>query len=295
MFKINELKENDFSIVELSNASKTSIAKIYLNEGARVADLKLNGKIIIEEQANFEYKNSYASAILFPFAGRVENGAYSFKFDDYQLDCNDNNNAIHGLVYDKTFEIFEPEEHQNNCSVTFNYYEKKPLAGFPFNYFLSVTYTLFETHLNTRVTVKNIDSKAFPFTLGWHPYFKSSNLNESSLALSSTQKAVYNANMVAQNLEDSVFEGEIELKDHQLDDCFILKNDYVVLKTPDYNLKISADAKKNYYQVFTPEKLPLIAIEPLTGVSNNLNNKIGLQVLEPDATYVQNWDLKLVD
>lgn len=46
MFKINEIKENDFSILELSNASKTSIAKICLNEGARVVDLKLNGKII---------------------------------------------------------------------------------------------------------------------------------------------------------------------------------------------------------------------------------------------------------
>lgn len=295
MFKINEIKENDFSILELSNASKTSIAKICLNEGARVVDLKLNGKIIIEEQTNFDYKNSYASAILFPFAGRVENGAYTFKFDDYQLDCNDNNNAIHGLVYDKTFEIFEPEEHQDNCSVTFNYYEKKPVVGFPFRYFLSVTYTLFESHLNTRVTIKNIDDKAFPFTLGWHPYFKSSNLNESSLVLSSKQKAVYDANMVAQILENSVFDGEIELKDNQLDDCFVLKDNYTVLKTPDYNLKISADAKKNYYQIFTPEKLPLIAIEPLTGVSNNLNNKIGLQVLEPGTTYVQNWELNLVD
>lgn len=295
MFKINEVKENDFSIVELSNASKTSIAKICLNEGARVVDLKLNGKIIIEEQANFEYKNSYASSILFPFAGRIENGAYTFKFDDYLLDCNDKKNAIHGLVYDKTFEIFEPEEHQDNCSVTFNYYEKKPVVGFPFRYFLSVTYTLFESHLNTRVTIKNIDDKAFPFTLGWHPYFKVTNFQESFLALSCDKKAVFNENMVTEKLADYNFEGEIELKDNQLDDCFVLKDNYTVLKTPDYNLKISADAKKNYYQIFTPEKLPLIAIEPLTGIPNNFNNKIGLQILEPEATYVQNWELKLVD
>ncbi|WP_334056287.1 aldose 1-epimerase [Polaribacter sp. P097] len=295
MFKINVLKEKENTVVELSNKDKTAIAKIGLNEGARLVDLTLNNKTVIEEQTNFDYKNSYASAVLFPFAGRIENGAYQFKFDDYQLDCNDKNNAIHGLVYNKTFEIFEPEEHQDNCSVTFNYYEKNPVDGFPFTYFLSVTYTLFESHLNTRVTIKNIDDKAFPFTLGWHPYFKVTNFQESFLALSCYKKAVFNENMVAEKLADYNFDGEIALKDARLDDCFILKHNKAILKTPDYHLKITSDASKNYYQVFTPKKLPLIAIEPLTGVANNFNNNIGLQVLEPEATYVQNWDLELVD
>ena len=39
--------------------------------------------------------------------------------------------------YDKTFEVFEPEEHQDNCSVTFNYFEKNRSNGFPFKYFIS--------------------------------------------------------------------------------------------------------------------------------------------------------------
>lgn len=293
MFKINKLKENDFTIVELSNTSKTSIAKICLNEGARVTDLKLNGKIIIEEQANFEYKNSYASAILFPFAGRIENGTYSFKTKEYQLNRNHKNNAIHGLVYDKPFVIASLEEQQDCCTVALEYQEIKPQAGFPFTFLIAVTYTLYANKLITAVKINNIDTKAFPFGLGWHPYFKIEDLENTTLRLNCLKKAVVNSEMIPTHLEETMITKPISLKEVHLDDSFLLKENKVALETPTHGVQIIANKPPFYFQIYTPNNLPLVAIEPLTGLPNNFNNLMSLNVLAPNESYVQDWTVQL--
>ncbi|TXD54126.1 MULTISPECIES: aldose 1-epimerase [unclassified Polaribacter] len=296
MFTIQHIKENGLRFVALQNASKTTTAKICLDQGARLQELKFNEVILIKEQADFDYKESYASSILFPFASRIQDGKYSFLDTAHQLECNENGkNALHGLVYDKKFELFEPEEHKDNCSATFTYYEKNVSKGFPFTYFFSVTYTLLENDLQVRITVKNTAQKPFPFTLGWHPYFYSDSLAESVLSFKSDQKVVFDENLITKNVVACSTPKTFKLKDKQLDDCFILKDNKVSFTTATYKIEISSDSKKNYLQLYTPKDRPIIAIEPMTGVSNTFNNKIGLQVLEPEKTYVLNWNLKFIN
>jgi aldose 1-epimerase len=200
---------------------------------------------------------------------------------------------LHGLVYDKKFELFEPEEHKDNCSATFNYYEKNLSEGFPFTYFLSVTYTLFEEGLKVRITIKNTDTKPFPFTLGWHPYFYSDNLSESSLDFNSDEKVKFNKSMITKKIVNHKSPKILKIEDKQLDDCFILNDNKVAFITPSYKMEIYTDSEKNYLQLYTPKEKAIIAIEPMTGISNSFNNKVGLQVLEPNKTYVLNWNLKL--
>jgi len=48
-----------------------------------------------------------------------------------------------------------------------------------------------------------------------------------------------------------------------------------------------------FLQLFTPPKKNIIAIEPTTGISDSFNNKIGLQILEPDETYTIDWNITL--
>jgi len=295
VFKINKLKENDFTIVELSNASKKSFAKICLNEGARVVNLDLNAKSIIEEQADFEHKDSYASAILFPFAGRIENGTYSFKTKEYQLNRNHKNNAIHGLVYDKQFVIASLDEQQDCCTVTLEYQEIVPQTGFPFTFLIAITYTLYAKKLVTTVKVTNTDTKEFPFSLGWHPYFKLEDIENSTLRLNSLKKAVVNSEMIPTQLEETTISEPISLKEVHLDDCFLLKENKVTLETPTHGVQIIADKSPYYFHIFTPNNLPLVAIEPLTGMPNNFNNLEGLNVLAPNESYVQNWTIFLED
>jgi len=292
MFKISNKEKKGLSFVELQNSSKTTKAKICLEQGARVVSLKFKDKFIIKEQPDFDYKDSYASSILFPFASRIKQGKYAFEGNDYQFETNDGDNALHGLVYNKKFELFESEEHKDNCAATFNYYEKNESKGFPFMYFLSVTYILFEDCLKVRVTVKNTDTKSFPFTLGWHPYFNSTDLKNSYVSFKSDQKVEFDKTLITKKVIAQTSPEIFKIDEQQLDDCFILKDDNVSFTTPTYKIDITADSEENFLQLYTPKGFDVIAIEPMTGISDTFNNKIGLQVLEADKTYVLNWDLK---
>lgn len=293
MHTIKEIKEKEFSFVELKNTGETAKAIISLDEGGRLKELKINNKCLIKEFSNFDYKDSYASSILFPFASRIEDGKYDFQSQEYQLNCNDSNkSALHGLVYNKKFVVFKKTESLKFSSVTIAYEEVKESLGFPYTYIILLTYTLFEDEISLSVKIENTDNKAFPFTLGWHPYFLSDDLSTSILKFKSDKKIEFNENLVTKRVIDHKTADEFKIGEKQLDDCFILNTENVVFITPSYQLEISTNQIENYLQLYTPKGLPIIAIELMSGVSNSFNNKIGLQVLQPKDTYSFTWNVK---
>ena len=290
MFEIAEHTDNGMRFIVLQNEAKTAFAKISLDEGASLCELSFNNIEIIKKQPNFDYKDSYASSILFPFASRIANGEYSFKGEKFQLDKNDDDkNALHGLVYNKSFEVLNSKQKTNNCSVSLMYDEERGNKGFPFKYSISLTYTLSNDELLLDITVKNKDQTSFPFIIGWHPYFLTSNIFESTLSFNCDKKVEFNKNLVTKNIIDYNHNGEFKIKNKQLDDCFFLKDGVVEFFTPDYTINIKSSAKDNFLQLYTPPNRSIIAIEPMTGISNSFNNDIGLQVLKPNETYEINW------
>lgn len=294
MFTINEIKEKAFGYLELKNHINDTTAVISLNEGGRLKELKLKDKQIIKEIPNFDYKTSYASSILFPFASRIENGKYIFKEKEYFLNCNDKcKNALHGLVYNKKFKVVKQIENLNFASVIISYQEDNKNAGFPYTFNIQLTYTLFENEISLSVKIKNTDNKAFPFTLGWHPFFLCDNLPESILKFKSNQKIEFDKNLITKKVLDIKTEKKFKIEHKQLDDCFILNSDTIEFLTPNYQIEITSNQIENYLQLYTPKDLPLIAIEPMTGISNSHNNKIGLQILEPNNTYSLKWSVKI--
>jgi aldose 1-epimerase len=294
MFHILNVIKDGVSIISLENSDTSTAAIISLEQGGRLQELTLLGENIIKEIPDFNYKDSYASAVLFPFASRIENGKYTFKNTKFQLDCNEKGlNALHGLVYNKKFEIVHTIESINDASVTIAYQELEESLGFPFKYNIQLTYTLTNDELSLSVTIKNTDINPFPFTLGWHPYFFTDDLQNSSLSFKSDQKIKFDENLITQKVIDEKTEKEFKIEKKQLDDCFILNSNTIGFKTPNYQLEISTNQIKNYVQLYTPENLPLIAIEPMTGVSNSFNNGIGLQVLQPNTSFSLKWNVKI--
>jgi aldose 1-epimerase len=199
---------------------------------------------------------------------------------------------LHGLVYNKKFVVFKKTESLKFSSVTIAYEEVKESLGFPYTYIILLTYTLFEDEISLSVKIENTDNKAFPFTLGWHPYFLSDDLSTSILKFKSDKKIEFNENLVTKRVIDHKTADEFKIGEKQLDDCFILNTENVVFITPSYQLEISTNQIENYLQLYTPKGLPIIAIELMSGVSNSFNNKIGLQVLQPKDTYSFTWNVK---
>lgn len=281
--------------LEIKNSDQNVYVKIFLDDGASLQELILNNHHIIKDLSPLTYNTTYASSILFPFANRIKDGKYEFEGNVYQLDINEsaNNNALHGLVYNKSFELVKENINDTYASVKLEYHEKNRPNGFPFTYSIYAEYMLTNNELFFNLEVKNTDSKVFPFTLGWHPYFLSENLFNSALVFDSNLKLKLDNRNITQKIEANTFAAGFKVGNQSLDDCFVLDSNKVLFITPDYMLQLKSTEKDSYLQLFTPPHDNTIAIEPTTGVSDSFNNKIGLKTLKPNEVYKIGWTIEI--
>jgi len=291
LYSLDELKIQGLNYLELTSSDGASIAQISLNQGGRLSNLVFEDIQVLADFEASTYENNYASSILFPFVNRIKDGKYTFDNSKYQLSCNegDKNNALHGLVYNKTFVCTKKVLTLNDASVTLQYKDNGKHLGFPFKFNIDLTYTLNEKGIILSVKITNKDKKNFPFSIGWHPYFYSKNLDNSTLNFSSNKKYVFDNQQIISGTTDLNIEMPFQLKAVTLDDCYQLKTNEIYFSTPEYRFNIESTSKENFLQLYTPEIRNVIAIEPMTGAADNFNNEIGLQTLQPNETYNMKW------
>lgn len=294
MFSIISSSKNNS--IEIKNSTTNTTANICLELGASLQELTLSGKKIIQESTTLDYKTSFASAILFPFPSRIENGTYFFNNKKYQLGINETKggSALHGLVYNKTFTAIEQLATNTSAKITLQYTANGTEKGFPFAYHFIVTYTLTNDFLKMDIQIKNTDNQSFPFAIGWHPYFFSSNLHNSFLQFKSNKKAIFTENLILKKFEEVIIENPFKIGNKKLDDCYPLKENDFYFTTPDYKIAFTT-TQNSFLQLFTPmQNKNVIAIEPITAPSNSFNNKIGLQVLDSQKEYNISWKVTMI-
>ena len=287
--------EQGSSIILQKDKSK---AEISLTNGGSVTQLTLNDSVIIKDFSDtLSYKESYASAILFPFANRILNGEYKYQNQKYRLEKNSscNTNAIHGLIYNKPFKLISKKKDKNSVSITLNYEQQSKQNGFPFLFSITITYTLSKHRLSLKVSINNIDNSTFPFTIGWHPYFYSEDIKNSFLEINSDKEIIHDKEMIPIKTENNKTPFEFKIGINKLDNCYLLNNNFIRFKTPNYLLKMNSSLSKNYIQIYTPELNNHIAIEPVTGPSNSFNNNLGLKTLQPNEEFNIQWTIQLED
>jgi len=289
------IQDFDNYIIEISESHKVAYAKIQLNLGGSLQELILNGHHIIKDLKPLTYDNTYASSILFPFANRIEDGIYKFEGEDYFLDINQlqENNALHGLVYNKRFELVEKRATEEEAVVLLRYEEQIHTKGFPYTYCIDLKYTLTKEGLDLSVSIKNTDNKTFPFTVGWHPYFNSSDLFNSIVRFKSSKRAAFDERNITQGFNDFDVNDEFKIENKSLDDCFVLDSNKILFETPNYSFELTSSEKNCFLQLYTPSYPNTIAIEPITGISDSFNNGIGLKKLHPNEIYNVSWNLEL--
>lgn len=293
MFELN-YKANG-KILFITHSSNRFFAELALHKGGSLQKLKLNDIEIIKDLHPLTYEGTYASSILFPFANRIKDGKYTFKGKHFQFPINvaEENNALHGLVFNKTFSLVESHLNKNSAKIILEYNEKDKAICFPFTYNLQLIYTFTEGEINLEMKVKNTSSSSFPFTVGWHPYFYTNNLQDCSLQFNAKNKMILDDSNITIDTKTVKSCETIAIENNQFDDCWELKSDTVVFTTPDYKLTFHATGNNNFLQVYTPPKKDTIAIEQTTGVSDSFNNQIGLANLPANEAYQINWSLLL--
>ncbi|MEM6685521.1 MAG: aldose 1-epimerase, partial [Bacteroidota bacterium] len=288
MFQVHE---NDH-IIEISSKSQIAYAGINLHEGGRIFEVILNDQRIISDQKGFPYSQSSASAIMFPFVNRVQDGKYTFEGKTYQLPINEpaKNNAIHGLLYTQKFELYDTQVSTEHARVTLQYIYDGNTQGFPFPFHFFVTYTLTETTLKVTMKVVNTGTATFPFTIGWHPYFNAENLYEIEIDFNcAVEYTTTDDRSITNGTTPHALKMPFQLKNNQFDTAYQLENSEIQFSTQKYKAIITGNAATNFVQFFTPATENIIAIEPTVGLSNSFNNGIGLQTLASNKTYEIAW------
>ena len=138
-----------------------------------------------------------------------------------------------------------------------------------------------------------MDTIEFPFSLGWHPYFLSSNLEQSVISFDAKTQIVTNESGIPIGDESKSISKQSKINNELFDNCYELNGNTIVFETPDYEIELEVSNNSNYLQLFTPKHRKSIAIEPMTSPANCFNNAIGLNTLLPDQEYNTNWSVIL--
>ena len=295
MFTIKKIHSKDNKVIEITNSVSGTKAKIQLSYGASLDELIIRNIKVITNLYPLDYIKTYPSSILFPFANRINDGQFNFNGTNYNLPCNEKqlNNAIHGLVYNKAFLVDELKKFENHAEIKLYYEEINPPTGYPFKFRVELTYKLTNEFLSLKINVINLDDKKLPFTVGWHPYFNSVDLDKSEIQFSCTKKIKCNKNNISLGFEPFNLKMPLSLRKGRFDDAFVLEHTDVKFFTPEYDLVLKSSEKESFLQLYTPMNTNVIAIEPMTGVSDSFNNKIGLKELSPGQCYEIEWQINI--
>lgn len=252
------------------------------------------------ELENFETQlisNSFKSAKLCPFVGRLESSTFNFGQEEYSIQKFQLNNLpIHGLLFDSNFDIVEINSNNEKAEVKLITQYYKANDGFPFKFTCIITYSLLENNkLVIHTEIKNDDIKLLPLTDGWHHYF-SFGKNINSLLLEFQSKNLFELNeLLLPTGKKKKFEefGSLKKIEHtRFDDCFELNfaecQPLCVLRDTEKRIQIEIHPSESYpyLQIFTPDHRNSIALEVMSSLPNAFNNGIGLKVLEPQESVI---------
>lgn len=126
-------------------------------DGGRITSLRLDGReLIARVDDGAIWWGSYPMA---PFAGRIRRGEFTFRGRAYRLPLNMAPHAIHGVVFDRPWEV------TGRDSMRVRLGEPWPFAG-------SVTQR-FELEPDAmRVHLELAADEPMPAWMGWHPWFR---------------------------------------------------------------------------------------------------------------------------
>lgn len=297
-------------LITLTDTSTGSTA-VVSPVGAALLALTLSGNRVIEQVASGR-EELYAGVVMAPWSSRIADGKWiDADGSERLLAINEpaRNNALHGLVFDKEFEVKSSSPSSVELVI-----EIAPTDGYPYRVRLAVSYELEEGELFVSFAVKNLSSGNAPFGIGFHPYF-STTWSDSPSALKCSAKSVLklNENMIAIG-KNSVSETDKDLclgkavSELKLDDDFTdldFGNGIAstkLLTALGSGLEVWQDDLFKHTVIYTPENFPTVegtsaavAIEPSSSGVNSLNTGQDLLILAPGETRSGSWGVRLVN
>jgi aldose 1-epimerase len=305
-----------FHKVFIKNKLTNESISILPNLGARLnsANLRFGEELIavlseLKDQKLTSSDEIFNNAKLFPFAGRIKKGIYSFKNKTYNLPINyvEEENATHGFLYDRKFKVINMKNAGDYAEIELEYVPANNLIGYPFDFRMTVVYK-FSAEGEVTVTTKvfNQDKSEILFSDGWHPYYKlCQSIDDLKIEFNVEEKVELNQDKIPNGIKfplNGSSVQQIDLKNKSLDDVFRYSSNneinFVNIFSKDSSRKLNIwhEAglnKYNYLVLYTPPDRKSIAVEPMTSNINAFNNKEGLIITEPGEAWSASYGFSL--
>jgi len=268
----------------------TFVTRIDPSVGGRIVSLVIGGveRILSKARARAREPALYWGCYpMVPWPGRLANGRIPTNDGEVRLEPNLPPSAIHGLGFDKSWEIVE----RSDTAVTMRC-ELRGL-GWPFGGHATQTLRMGARQLALELQVGGY-TKAGPAGLGWHPWFTRPPSADVALRLDASEVLVLDADQVPTGEVRRVMASEDLrsgplLGDRRLDHVYVRAKGPAIVRWPDLELRIEYDRSLQTVVVHTP--IEGICVEPQTMWPNAPLlaaagiRETGLRTLEPGDTF----------
>ena len=247
-----------------------------------------------------------AGSVMAPWPNRLEDGTWKLGNREFAAAVNDSdgNNANHGLVFDKAFDVVNHTD--SLLRLETKIFDE---IAYPFAILLTVTYALENDGLQISFEVVNQAAEAVPVAFGLHPYFVAEEDSELELnARTWVQKNSRNLPKLSLPIDSSLAaqQGRNRIAELNIDDCFtdLVANErgYFVttISRPSNSVIVEIEQSRGLshlmlykLQEVEQKKRTLIAVEPQTSKANFLRNLEGQELLQPNQTLDATCQIKL--
>jgi aldose 1-epimerase len=279
--------------------------------GGGLREYSVGGSPVLEPYPLDAVCDGAHGAPLIPWPNRLADGRYSFGGTEHQLALTEpeNRNAIHGLLRWRNWRL--GDRAADRVTVTTRLH---PLTGWPFTLDVAITYSLGDGGLTVETRAANLGDGPCPFGAGQHPYLSAGGgaIDDCTVELRAGVRILTDPERGLPVGSEPVAQTEYDFRSArtvgglEVDDPFAeLERDRdglaaVRLGRPDgATAELWADAAYPYIQLYTgdtlapPRRRRALAAEPMTCPPNALQTGEGVVRLEPGASHVGRWGVRL--
>ncbi len=259
--------------------------------GGSIAGLWHHGVPVLRstEPQALERARAAASFPLVPWSNRIAHGRFVWQGHEHRLafDRADGPHALHGVGYLARWRVEPPALPGTPAAEIVLAFEHGGDAAWPFAFAARQRLQLSPTGLRAEIEVTNTGTQPAPFGLGWHPYFPKRarsrlhvdcsgrwELGPDQLPTQLVPQAGIDGD-VARLAYDNVFEGTSG-----------------PARIRDERFSLALRSSLSRLVVYTPQDRDYFAVEPVSHVSNAVNQPVpgalGLVTLQPGQTQ-QAW------
>ncbi|MBK8555305.1 MAG: hypothetical protein IPL65_05805 [Lewinellaceae bacterium] len=290
MFELSQTSFGRFRRYTVHNPASGMGFSVVPEAGANLLELLFEGQNVLDGHKNPEELEAGKwgkSAVLFPFPNRMRDGKYIWEGKTYEFPLNNaaTQNAIHGFARHEAFQVTHIELGTEFAELSCKLDYPGHHAFYPFPCSLEITFNITNrSEFNLTFFLRNKHTGPIPAGFGWHPYFHlTEQADNHRLQLPFSAQVDIDERMLPTGTQTpySVFEGEKQLGDTELDNCFKVTGEHHLYHVSLFHGKkqLSLTAATNlfpYFQVFTPPHRQSVALEPMSCNVDAFNNGDGL-------------------